>query len=421
MTVSLTTTSGDGVVQQQAKRLRRSRALATGLLALAGFSFAATLMIRNPGPALLLLRAVAEAALVGGLADWFAVTALFRRPLGLPIPHTAILPENKERIGEGLARFLDRHFLAPEMLLPELRSLQIANTIATWLARRRNAKMLAGEIAKAVPHLLGAVDDRQISAFLAHALGEQLRSMELGPVAGQLLRILTASGHHEAVLDSVLDYAGDFLARNQGSLLDTVAERRRGWIPRVINRQIAQAMLRAAGELIDDLRKPNGSARQALLARIDEIAGELVASRGSPARSARSVQAILNRPEVRSWLASSWHQLRDLLLHDLESPSPQLRRTIALMIASFGKTLGADAAMCERLDATIEAVVAEALPWRSELIRFVTTVVRRWEPRSFSDRIEAAVGADLQYIRMNGTVVGGLVGGALHLLAMSTQ
>ena len=388
---------------------------------LAGALFAATLMVRHPGPVVLLLRAVAEAALVGGLADWFAVTALFRRPLGLPIPHTAILPANKERIGEGLARFLDRHFLAPELLLPELRSLHIANKIASWLARRRNAQALAGEIAKAVPHLMRAVDDRQIIAFLAHALGGPLRNMELGRVAGHLLRILTASGYHEAVLDSALDYAGDFLARNQGWLLDTVAERRRSWIPRVINRQVARAMLRGAGELIDDLRKPGGSARQALLARIDEIAGELVASRGSPAGSARSARAILNRPEVGAWLASSWRQLRDLLLHDLESPSPQLRRTIVLMIVSFGETLRTDATMCERLDATIEAVVAEALPWRSELIRFVTTVVRRWEPRSFSDRIEAAVGADLQYIRMNGTVVGGLVGGALHLLAMSTQ
>jgi len=320
-----------------------------------------------------------------------------------------------------LARFLDRHFLAPELLLPELRSLHIANKIASWLARRRNAQALAGEIAKAMPHLLRAVDDRQIAAFLAHALGGPLRNMELRPIAGHLLRILTASGYCEAVLDSALDYAGDFLARNQQWLLDTVVERRRSWIPRVINRQIARAMLRGAGELIDDLRKPGGFARQALLARIDEIAAELVASRGSLAGSARSAQAILNRPEVSAWLASSWHHLRDLLLHDLESPSPQLRRTIVLMIVSFGETLRTDAAMCERLDATIEAVVAEALPWRSELIRFVSTIVRRWEPRSFSDRIEAAVGADLQYIRMNGTVVGGLVGGALHLLAMSAQ
>jgi uncharacterized membrane-anchored protein YjiN (DUF445 family) len=262
-------------------------------------------------------------------------------------------------------------------LLPELRSLQIATKIGAWLARRRTAQTLAGEIAKAAPHLLRAVDDRQITAFLAHALGGQLRSMELGPVTGQLIRILTASGYHEAVLDSALDYAGDFLAWNQGRMLDTVAERRHGWIPRVINRQIARAVLRGAGELIDDLRKPGGSARQVLLARIDEIADELVASRGSPTRSGSSLRAIVKRPEASARLASSWHQLRDLLLHDLESPSQQLRRTIALMIVSFGETLRTDAAICGRLNATIEAVVAEALPWRSELIRFVTAVVRR--------------------------------------------
>jgi uncharacterized membrane-anchored protein YjiN (DUF445 family) len=214
-----------------------------------------------------------------------------------------------------LARFLDRHFLAPELLLPELRPLQIANKIAAWLARRRNAQTLAGEIAKAVPHLLRAMDDRQITGFLVHELGGQLRSMELGPVAGQLLRILTASGYHEAALD----HASDFLALNQGRLLDTVAEHRRGWIPRVINRQIGRAELWRAGELIDDLRKPSGSARQALLARIEEVADELVASRCSPARSGSSLRAILNRPEVSAWLASSWHRLRDSLFHDLES------------------------------------------------------------------------------------------------------
>ena len=183
-------------------------------------------------------------------------------------------------------------------------------------------------------------------------------------------------------------------------MLDTVAERRRG-----------------AGELIDDLRKPGGSVRQALLARIEEIADELVASRRSPTRSGSSLRAIVNRPQVSAWLAPhpgtryvtccfmTWNRRRR-----------NCAALSALMIVSFGETLRTDAAICERLNAIIEAVVAEALPWRS-----VTAVVRRWEPRSFSDRIEAAVGADLQYIRMNGTVVGGLVGGALHLLAMSTQ
>jgi uncharacterized membrane-anchored protein YjiN (DUF445 family) len=403
------------------RRLRRSRALATGLLALAAAVFAATLAFPEPSgwwpfgwP---LLRAVAEAALVGGLADWFAITALFRRPLGLPIPHTAILPANKDRIGEGLARFLDRHFLTSEVLIPELRSLNLSERIARWLARRDNAARIADEVARALPPFLRAVDDRQIRAFLGRALGGQLRSASLMPILGQLIRALTATGYHEAVLDAALDYAGGFLARNHEQLLEAVAERRRRWIPRAVNRQIARAVLRAGRELIEDLRRPDGAARQALLARIDGFASELMAA-PPPAALVASPRAILNRPEVLAWISGSWDKVRDTVQRDLDSPTGTGRRALALMITSLGESLKNDAAMRERLDATFEALAIEALPWRAELVRFVTEVVRRWEPRGFSDRIEAAVGADLQYIRVNGTIVGGLVGGALYLLSL---
>ncbi|HEX5455218.1 MAG TPA: DUF445 domain-containing protein [Stellaceae bacterium] len=403
------------------RRLRRARALATGLLALAAAVFAATLAFPEPArwapigwP---LLRAVAEAALVGGFADWFAVTALFRRPLGLPIPHTAILPANKERIGEGLARFLDRHFLTPEVLIPEIRSLNLSERIALWLARRDNAGRIANEIARALPPFLHAVDDRQIRAFLGRALGGQLRGASLMPLLGQLIRALTATGYHEAVLDAALDYAGGFLARNHEQLLEAVAERRRRWIPRAVNRQIARAMLRAGRELIDDLRRPDGTARQALLVRIDGFAGELTDA-AAPAAFGASPRAVLNRPEVRAWIAGSWDKLRGAVERDLEATDGTGRRALTLMIASLGESLKSDPAMRERLDAAFEALAIEALPWRAELVRFVSEVVRRWEPRGFSDRIEMAVGADLQFIRINGTIVGGLVGGVLYLLSL---
>jgi len=403
--------------QEQLKRLRVSRALAAGMLALSGAVFLGTLALHRPGPAFLLLRAVAEAALVGGLADWFAVTALFRRPLGLPIPHTAIVPANKDRIGEGLAVFLERNFLTPELLLPELRSLRIADRTAGWLAQRRNAAALAAEIVKALPYLLRAVDDRQVTRFLGRAIGDQLNGERLAPLLGGLMRAVSAAGYHEAVLDSALDYARDFLARNKDQLLAAAGERRRRWMPRPITREIARAVLRGVTELIEDLRQPQGAARQSLLASLDEFADGLATS---PAlrQFGGSPRAVLGRPEVRAWIAASWASCRDLVLRDLAAPSSQVRRALTLMIASAGDALKADETMRQRLDMAIEAVVAEALPWRAELIRFITEVVHRWEPRSFSDRIEAAVGADLQYIRMNGTIVGGLVGGALYALSL---
>src|SRR5437762_5418946 len=170
--------------QEQLTRLRQSRAVATGMLAIAAIIFAATLAAPEPNAWVLLVRSVAEAAVVGGLADWFAVTALFRRPLRLPIPHTAIVPANKDRIGEGLARFLDQHFLTRELLIAELRGLRVSERLAAWMADRRNAAALAGEIAKALPFVLRAVDDRQIKAFLSRALGAQLRNAPLTALAG---------------------------------------------------------------------------------------------------------------------------------------------------------------------------------------------------------------------------------------------
>jgi uncharacterized membrane-anchored protein YjiN (DUF445 family) len=385
------------------------------MLAVAAAIFVASLAVPAPNAWVLLVRSVAEAALVGGLADWFAVTALFRRPLRLPIPHTAIVPANKNRMGEGLARFLDQHFLTRDLLVAELRGLRVSERLAAWMADRRNAAALAGEIAKALPFVLHAVDDRQIKAFLGRALGAQLRSAPLTALAGHFVRLVTAAGYHEAVLDRALNYARDFLARNEERLLDTVAERRRSWIPRAINREIARAMLRGAEELIDDLRKPDGSARQSLLSAIDDMALELM---NAPADPASERARLPNLPELQAWLAASWDKGRDIVLSDLASSSSRLRRTLALAIASIGETLGNDAAMRGRLHAAIEALLAEALPWRGELIRFVAEVVRKWEPAGFSERIEMAVGADLQYIRMNGTIVGGLVGGGLFLLSL---
>jgi uncharacterized membrane-anchored protein YjiN (DUF445 family) len=403
----------DGL-EQERRRLAGSRAVATGMLAVSAAVFLATLAVPQAGHAVMLLRAVAEASLVGGLADWFAVTALFRRPLGLPIPHTAILPANKDRIGEGLARFLDRYFLAPKLLVAELRSLNVAERVAAWLADRGNAALLADELTKALPFFLSAVGDREIMAFLGRALGPQLRGAQLGPVLAQILRVLASTGYHEAVLDAALAHAADFLAGNEEAVLAAAGERRRRWIPRAINREIARAMLRAASELIADMRRPDGEARQALIARIDEFAADLEASEGL------GVGAALNRPEVRSWIAASWERLRALVLADIAAPSSRARRALAMMIVSLGDALEGDAAMRARFDQTLEAVVVEALPWRAELVRFVEEVVRRWQPDEFTNRIETAVGADLQYIRMNGALVGGLVGGGLYLLTWLT-
>lgn len=406
--------AGMNIDEPQQMRLRRIRTFASGLLVAMAAVFIATLLIAEPGIWLMLLRSVSEAALVGGLADWFAVTAVFRRPLHLPIPHTAIVPANKDRIGEGLARFLDQHFLTREVLVPELRALHLAERVAAWLADRRNATALAAEIGRVLPPLLRTIDDRQVKTFLARTIGAQLRQVPVASLIGRLMQLLMAAGHHERALDMALDFAQAFLAEHEPRMLEAITQRRRRWIPKAINREIARAMLRAAAELLEDLRHPDGAARESLLAGIGEFAAKLSAS---PANQ-RSRSGMLKRPEIQAWISGAWDKAREALLGDLAAPSSRVRRGLAVAIGSIGEALSADGEMRHRLDLMVETVIAEALPWRAELIRLVSEVVRHWEPRSFSDRIEAAVGADLQFIRINGTIVGGLVGGALYAVSL---
>src|SRR5204862_2209882 len=186
----------------------------------------------------------------------------------------------------------------------------LAARVADWLADRRNAAALASEIAKAIPFVLQAIGDRQIAGFLSRALGAQLRNAPLAALAGRALQVLTAAGYHEAVLDRALDYARDFLARNHDRLLDSVAERRRRWMPRAINREIARAMLAGAAELIEDLRNPEGAARKALLAGIADAAADLIER--PPDAASFEPSRLLDQPELQAWIASSWEQGRDL-------------------------------------------------------------------------------------------------------------
>jgi uncharacterized membrane-anchored protein YjiN (DUF445 family) len=407
----------------QRRALRRNRAVATSLLIAMAGVFLATAAIPDAGFWVRLVHAIAEAAVVGGLADWFAVTALFRRPLGLPIPHTAIVPRNKNRIGEGLGGFLERHFLTDELLLAKLRALDPAERLAGWLADRAHAEAVADWVVGLLPHVVKALDDDEIRAFTARALGRQLQEIEMAPLLGRGISLLAGGGYHAAVLDRGVDAGLDFLKRNAERLEAAVAEgeRRRWWIPKEVDRQVARALLKGLEELLLDLKKPETAARAKLLRAIDELARDLV---GSPEYRRNVEEAklrLLQEASVQEWLRSVWDRLRDLVLADLADPSSQTRQAVATMIASLGRALLADEAMRTRLNGAIESVAASLLPWRSELARFIAEVVRRWDERVLVERMELTLGPDLQYVRITGTMVGGSIGGLLFLLSSALR
>lgn len=384
--------------------------------------FICTTLAAQPGFWMLLVRATAEAALVGGLADWFAVTALFRQPLGLPIPHTAILPRNKDRIGEGLAIFIERNFLSPDILRAKLRSVDPARLGADWLSSPANAYAVARRLLRMLPHMINAIDDRDFRVFVGELLGRHLVDIELAPLLGRAIAVLTANRFHETLLDRFLDFCREYLEEREEQLyMAAEAQRRRWWIPKAINRQIARAIIGGVKELLSKLRESGTPARRNLLREIERLAEQL---RTSPIYRARIEEAklrLLQDMEVKAWLGSVWGDIKRVLLADLASPQSRIDQAIGTVICSFGQHLRADTAMRKRVNRTIEAMALEVVPWRTGLAQFLIEVVRQWDARSFTNRVELVVGSDLQYIRINGTLVGGLVGCLLYLVSATLE
>lgn len=404
--------------RQQRQELRRHRMFATGLLLVAVAAFLATWIPSAPGFWILLARAGAEAALVGGLADWFAVTALFRRPLGLPIPHTALIPRNKDRIGVGLGSFVERHFLAPDLVVERLRTIDLAAHGGSWLARPENAAMIADRLTVAVPVLVKSIDDDEVRAFVRRALQEQLRSADLAPILARILTILTESGQHQRLFDQALVIARRLLAENEDRIYEIVGEKSRWWVPKTIDRRLAAALIAGVSDLLADLADPDHDARRRFDRAVQDMIERLSTSPEAAAKVAAIKDQILSSATVEEYLGSVWGQVKRIVLDDAEAPEPRLRAALGRGLRALAGALEADPHMRDRVNRRIEKVVVGiVVPARREIGAFIADVVRRWDAGTVTDRLELEVGRDLQYIRVNGTLVGALVGCALFLIA----
>ena len=402
--------------ERQRRALRRNRAFATALLLIAAAIFFGTRFVPEAGFWVLLLRAGAEAAVVGGLADWFAVTALFRHPLGLPIPRTAIIPKSKDRIGEGLGDFVERNFLGPEIIAAKLRQVEPSRRFAAWLALPENARLIAGQIAAALPYAVRSLDDPEVRAFVLRSFGEQLREIDLAQLLGRIIAILTSSGQYDVLFDHLLDAARRLVEDYAPRLYALVEEKSRWWIPKAIDRRIAQAILESIEELLSELREEGGSGRAQFRAGVRQLAENLVSAPEQRRRFNAAKDRLLEDDNVQSWLADVWDKLRQIVVDDLSSPQSRTREAILTALLSLGRTLGADRHMQARLDEAIEEAAVAVVPWRGQIGGLIAEVVRSWDARTVAERLELAMGSDLQYIRMNGTLVGACVGCALFLL-----
>lgn len=404
----------------RAGQYRRMRLLA-GFLLLAMFClFLAAIfgMKRFDWPVLPYLRAFAEAAMVGAIADWFAVVALFRHPFGIPIPHTAIIPRNKDRIGESLGAFICNNFLAPEVVAHRLDTLDGAGKLAGWLAEPATAAMLARRGAALAPALLAGLDDAHVRNFARTMLGRGIRALEAAPLAARVLSALVARGHHQALFDQVVAGAEDFLLRNEDLIRSRVSDRSWKWLPRWVDGKLADKVMVGLLETLHELRDPRHPWRGEFQRAVEVFVARLVQDPVMKARAEAIKAEVMANPVVEDYLDTLWNAAKDRLQAGLAEDEAVLRAGLERALTAMGRRLEKDEHLRAVMNRWLRRAVERAIvPYRNEIGAFIAGVVRRWDSRTLVDKLELQVGKDLQYIRINGTLVGGLVGLAIYSLA----
>lgn len=406
--------------QEQVAQLKKTRRWATGLLVAMAVLFVAASLLEHAYPPLSFVSAFAEAAMVGALADWFAVTALFRSPLGLPIPHTAIIPRNKDRIGDSLSDFLEHNFITQEIIHEELRTIDFAGAAAAWLAQPENSQAISRQIVRNIPALLRVVEDEDVRQFLQNRLTAVLENTKFAPAFAEILSVLVASGHHQSLFDHMIGLAARALEYNKDYIRWKIHENSPRWLPKAVDDKFFRRLLDALQSTLDEMRDEDSEWRLRFQHLADDFIMRLRTSPEYEAKLDAVLGDILGHPLVRNYTIDIWHDIKLSLIADAASPDSQMVAKLDRAFSSFGNDLLLDEEVQRKLNQWIRTVATETIVVRREMIAdLVARVIRKWDAETMSRKLELHVGRDLQYIRINGTLVGGLVGLMLHAVSLT--
>ena len=392
--------------------LGRMKRTATGLLVGATVVFVVAKALEGDHSWVAYIRATAEAAMIGALADWFAVTALFRHPLGIPIPHTAIIPARKDDIGRGLGTFVQRNFLTSDVVTEKLRGTPVAARLGTWLAEPANASRVGDQAATVLTSIVDALKDEDLQDAIEQALARKVRATPAGPILGRGLELAMADGRHQQLLSAILRRVGESLDANRGVLRDRLGSESPWWVPDTVDDRVFERLFGGARHLLEDVADdPDHELRAHFDLRLEQLAQELASSPEMQDRAEALKEDLLAHPSVREWSATVWSDVKQALIARAADPGSELRRRIEAGVVGFGTRLRDDEALQAKVDGWIVSAAGEvAEQSREEVGELIASTVARWDPDESSRRIELQVGRDLQFIRINGTVVGGLAG-----------
>ena len=395
--------------------LRRMRSVAIGLLVLAAVVYLVTL---DRDGAWAYVHATAEAAMVGAIADWFAVTALFRHPLGLPIPHTAIIPERKNTLARSLQEFVTENFLSEDVIRTRVADADVSRRVGEWVAQPRHAERVVDEASTLVRMGLTRIRDEDVAALIESELLPRLADEPLSQVVGQLLGDVVGEQAHHGLVDIALTETYNWLTGNEDAVAAALSSRAPWWTPKWLDERVMHRLHLEATAWIGDIKDdPDHPARHALDNLLAQLADGLQHDPDTIERAERLKRRVLSQPQVAATATSLWNAIRRALVESLDAPDSAVKARAVMALTEFGDRLGQDDVLRGRIDAYIADAAAFIVGrYGDELTTVITDTIQRWDGKEAARRIELHVGRDLQFIRINGTIIGGLAGLTIYTL-----
>ena len=405
--------------QSRRRHLAVTKRRATGLLAVVTLVFLVTALWGGDATWVGYLEATAAASMVGGLADWFAVTALFRHPLGLPIPHTAIVVERKDQFGATLAAFMRESFLTKEVLVERVRGAGIVGRLGGWMSKEENAARIAAEVADAAVAGADLLRDDDVHRVIEDLVRERVETVPLAPLAGRALRFFTQDGRHDEVLDAAFGGLDRYVSAHAHELRSQLGARSPWWLPGAVEDRIFDRLLDGARTVLQEMAADrNHDLRRQFDARLHLLAAELETSVDLCERGERLKHDLMSQPQVREWVASLWADAKIQLRTQACDPESQLCRELVGGIVAGGRRLQDDPALAATVQTAVERAVGYlADHFDGDIAAFISGTIARWDAEETASRLELLLGPDLQYVRINGTVVGAVAGLALHAVS----
>ncbi len=405
--------------QSKQEQLDRMKFRATALLVAAAVLWVIALVLEGRWPGVSYLRATAEAAMIGGVADWFAVTALFRYPLGIPIPHTAIIPSRKDRIGRSLGSFVQNNFLSRPVITAKLRQVDVARKAAAWLANPDHASVVARHASAAVTGVVQVLRDDEVQDLIEQSIVSRVRSTQVAPLLGNVLGLVSAGGRDQELFDSAIRLVARLMNENREALRDKIGRETPWWVPTPVDDKIYQKIVTAVeGTLHEVAADPDHPMRERFHEAVEEFVTKLRSSPDMIAKGEHVKEELLQHPSVRAWSGSLWSDMKESLLRHSNDPDSQFRRRVEKAVTAFGESLQKDEELLEKIDGWAESAALYVVEqYRHEIADLISSTVAAWDPEDTTRKIELQIGKDLQFIRINGTLVGGAVGLLIHVIS----